>query len=38
MGKKRAAHRVLVSKPGGKRLLGRLRNDGRIILEWILIK
>jgi len=29
---------VLIGKPGGKRTLGRLCVDGKIILEWILGK
>jgi hypothetical protein len=28
----------LVGKPEGKKPLGRLREDGRMILEWILEK
>jgi hypothetical protein len=34
---KRNAYRILMGKPEGKRLLGRLKDvDGRIILRWIL--
>jgi hypothetical protein len=29
------AFKMLIGKPGGKRLLGRLSVDVRIILEWI---
>jgi hypothetical protein len=36
-GEKRNAYRILVGKPGGKRLLGRLRH-GWIILKWIIEK
>jgi hypothetical protein len=36
MGNKRDAYRVLVGRPGGKRPLGRLRHDRKIILKWIL--
>jgi hypothetical protein len=32
---KRCAYRVLVGKPEGKRPLGRLIVDGRIILKWM---
>jgi hypothetical protein len=32
---RRGAYRVLVGKPEGKRVLGRHRLDGRIILQWI---
>jgi hypothetical protein len=35
-GEKRNAYRVFVGKPEGKRPLGRLEADGRIILKWIL--
>ena len=38
MGERRGAYRVLVGKPEGKRLLGRHRLDGRIILRWIFRK
>jgi len=38
MGEDRVVHRVLVGKPEGKRPLGRLRLDGRIILRWIFRK
>jgi hypothetical protein len=36
MGEKRNVCRILVGKPEGKRPLGRLHLDGRIILYWIL--
>jgi hypothetical protein len=32
------AYKILVGKPEGKRLLGRLAVDWKIILEWILGK
>jgi hypothetical protein len=32
------AHRLLVGKPKGKRPLGIVKVDGRIILKWILKK
>jgi hypothetical protein len=35
MGERRGVYRVLVRKPKGKRLLGRPRRNGRIILRWI---
>ena len=35
MGEGRGVHRVLVGRPEGKRLLGDLDVDGRIILRWI---
>jgi len=35
MGEGRGVHRVLVGKPEGKRPLGDLDIDGRIILSWI---
>ena len=35
MGEGRGVHRVLVEKPEGKRPLGDLDVDGRIILRWI---
>ena len=35
MGEGRGVHRVLVGKPEGKRPLGNLDVDGRIILGWI---
>jgi len=38
MGEGRGVHRVLVGKPEGKRLLGDLNVDGRIILRWIFEK
>jgi len=38
MGEGRGLYRVLVGKPGRKRLLGRPSIDGRIILRWILRK
>jgi hypothetical protein len=38
MEKGRSAFKILTCKPTGKRLLGRPRLDGRIILEWILNK
>ena len=34
MGEGRSVHRVLVGKPEGKRPLGDLDVDGRIILGW----
>jgi hypothetical protein len=30
------AYRILVGKSEGKRTLGRSRQDGRIMLKWIL--
>jgi len=38
MGEMRKAYKTLTGKPERKRPLGRLRVDGRIILEWILGK
>jgi hypothetical protein len=38
MGERRGIYRVLVRKPEGKRPLGRLGTDGRIILRWIFRK
>jgi hypothetical protein len=38
MGYSRGVYRVLVGKPEGKRPLGRLEVDGRIILRWIFRK
>jgi hypothetical protein len=38
MGETRKAYKILVGKPEGKRPLGRPRQDGRIILKWILGK
>ena len=38
MGEKRGVFRVLVGKPEGKRPLGNLGVDGRIILRWIFRK
>jgi hypothetical protein len=35
-GKKEKKYRILVGKPEGKRPLGRLDTDGRIILKWVL--
>jgi len=35
MGEGRGVHRVLVRKPEGKRPLGDLDVDGRIILRWV---
>jgi len=35
MGERRGVYRVLVGKTEGKRSLGRLMVDGRIILRWI---
>jgi hypothetical protein len=32
----RKVFRVLIEKPEGKRLLGRPRRDGRMVLEWML--
>jgi hypothetical protein len=37
MGAVRNANRILVGKLGGKRLLGALGTDGRIILKLILV-
>jgi hypothetical protein len=34
IGERRGAYRVLVGKPGGKRLLGKPGIDGKIILKW----
>jgi hypothetical protein len=31
----RNANKILVGKPEGKRLFGRIGVDGRIILQWI---
>jgi hypothetical protein len=36
MGERRGAYRILVGRPQGKRSLGRLGVDGRIILNSIL--
>jgi hypothetical protein len=36
MGEKRNARRILMGKPKGKRLLGRSRVGGWVILKWIL--
>jgi hypothetical protein len=36
MGEMRNAYNILVGKSEGKRPLGRLGIDGKIILEWIL--
>jgi hypothetical protein len=33
---RRNAHRILMGKPEGKRLLGRLTVGGRITFKWIL--
>ena len=38
MGEGRGVHRVLVAKPEGKRTLGYLDVDGRIMLRWIFRK
>jgi hypothetical protein len=38
MGARRGAYRVLVVRPEGKRLLGRHRRGGRIILKWVFKK
>jgi len=38
MGQMRNACKILDGKPEGKRPLGTLSADGRIILEWILGK
>jgi len=35
MGEEKGVYRVLVGKPEGRRLLGRLRVGGWIILGWI---
>jgi hypothetical protein len=35
---RKGAYRVLVEEPEGKRVLGRPRLDGRIILKWIFSK
>jgi hypothetical protein len=32
----RYAHRIVVGRPEGKRPIGRLSVDGRIILKWVL--
>ena len=37
-GERKGVYRVLVGKPEGKRLLGRPRRRGRIILRWIFRK
>ena len=37
-GERRSIYRVLVGKPDGKRLLGRPRCSGRIVLRWIFRK
>ena len=37
-GNRTGAYWVVVGRPEGKRLLGRSRLDGRIILKWILQK
>jgi hypothetical protein len=36
MGEKRNAYRGLVGTPEGKRPLGRLCIDGKMVLKWIL--
>jgi len=38
MGEERGVYRVLVGKPGRKRLLGRPRHRWEIILRWIFRK
>jgi hypothetical protein len=38
MGKRRGVYRLLVGKPEGKRPLGNIGVDGRIILRWIFMK
>jgi len=38
MRERRGVYRVLVGKPEGKRRLGDLDIDGRIILQWIFMK
>jgi hypothetical protein len=35
IGERRGVYRVLMGKPEGKRSLGRLRPNGKIILSWI---
>jgi hypothetical protein len=35
-GEKMNAYRILVGKPGGRRLLGRPRLGGSVILTWVL--
>jgi len=35
MGERRGVYRVLVGKPEGKRPLGRIVVDGRILIRWI---
>jgi hypothetical protein len=35
IGEERGVYRVLVGKPKGKRALGKIGVDGRIILRWI---
>jgi hypothetical protein len=35
MREKRTANRILVGRPEGKRVLGRQKTSGRIILKWI---
>jgi hypothetical protein len=35
MGDRRGAYRILVGRPEGKRLLGRLSVDGSIMLIWM---
>jgi hypothetical protein len=37
-GRDRNAYTIVVGKPEGKRLLGRLGVDGRLLLKWILDK
>jgi hypothetical protein len=36
MGEGKGVYRILFGKPEGKRLLGRPRSSGRIILRWTL--
>jgi hypothetical protein len=38
MGEVRGAYKILVGRPEGRRPLGRLGEDGRITLRWILGK